>query len=53
MKIKTQHWAPPIPHRQYDWTAVLDDYDYGDPIGTGKTEKEAIQDLTEQLELGK
>jgi len=33
------------------WIAVDDDthYDAGDPIGMGKTEQEAIEDLQEQL----
>lgn len=53
MKIKTHYDPPPIPLRQFDWTAI-DDETYGgepsDPIGRGATEKEAIDDLLEQLE---
>lgn len=49
-KIKTSYWAKPIPMRQFDWEAVLDDYEGGDPIGHGRTEQEAIKDLKMQLE---
>lgn len=51
MKIVTSYWAKPIPYRHADWSAVTDNYEGGDPIGYGKTEAEAIADLTEQLEL--
>lgn len=51
MKIKTTHVHPPIPHRQYDWSATTEDYDGTGPIGWGPTEIEAIDDLKEQLEL--
>lgn len=49
MNIKTDYWAKPIPDRQYDWTAVLDGYDAGDPIGYGATEADAIKELMEQV----
>ena len=39
---------PPIPVRKFDWQATRGDYDEGDPIGHGETEKEAILDLLEQ-----
>jgi hypothetical protein len=44
-KIKTSHICPPIPCRDYDWEAVRQSYDEGDPIGYGKTKREAIMDL--------
>jgi hypothetical protein len=52
MNIKTEHWPPPIPLRQYDWSA-WDDSTYdgpGCPVGYGPTEETAIADLREQLE---
>jgi hypothetical protein len=52
MKIRTEHVFPPIPVRQFDWSAVDDDtYDgHGSPIGYGRTEQEAVADLLEQME---
>lgn len=49
-KIRTEYVHPPIPDRSNDWSAVFDGYEGGDPIGWGATEKEAIQDLIEQVE---
>lgn len=43
--------TPYTTRRRYDWVAVDDD-DYhwiGDPMGIGRTEAEAIEDLQEQL----
>ena len=54
MKIITRYVYPPIPVRQFDWSAVTDDYDGAEdshcPIGYGATEAEAIADLKQQLE---
>tara|TARA_R110002167_G_scaffold181421_3_gene381725 strand:+ start:1029 stop:1187 length:159 start_codon:yes stop_codon:yes gene_type:complete len=50
MKIITEFIYPPIPNRNYDWSAVTDSYDEDDPIGYGKTEQEAIEDLKKQLQ---
>jgi hypothetical protein len=50
MKIRTSFEHPPIPIRDFDWSAVTDDYEPGHPIGRGATEAEAIADLKEQLE---
>ena len=44
-KILTTHLDLPIPIRNYDWEAVRADYDEGDLIGYGKTEKEAVKAL--------
>jgi len=44
-KINTNYDYPPIPIRDYDWSATREDYDEGDLIGTGKTEQDAINDL--------
>ncbi len=50
MKIVTQNIYPPIPLRQFDWSAVTDNYEPGCPIGYGRTEQEAVADLVEQIE---
>jgi hypothetical protein len=55
MKIITQHIFPPIPSRNFDWSAVTDDYDGApdapvQPIGFGPTEQVAIDNLKEQLQ---
>lgn len=50
MKIITSHMPPPIPIRDFDWTAYVDgEYDIGQPLGEGKTEADAIADLLEKL----
>ena len=48
--IITNHDCPPIPIREYDWSAFRQDWDDGDLIGYGRTEQEAIDDLLEQEE---
>lgn len=52
MKIRTSYVYPPIPIRDFDWSAVDDDtYDgEGCPIGFGRTEEDAIADLLAQIE---
>lgn len=52
MKIRTDYDPKPIPGRQFDWSAIDDDtYDgEGCPIGYGRTEQEAIDDLKQQIE---
>lgn len=53
MKIRTEFVHPPIPDRQYDWSAIDDEtYDEGGKVGFGRTETEAVADLKEQLEEG-
>lgn len=49
--IQTNHICPPIPIRDFDWSAVSDSYEGGDPIGYGRTQQEAIDNLFELLEL--
>lgn len=49
-KIITNFVDPPIPIRQFDWSAVRACYDEGDPVGRGATEAEAIADLLESEE---
>jgi hypothetical protein len=56
-KIETDFVYPPIPDRNFDWSATLDGYD-GAPdsmgprslIGRGPTEVSAIAHLLEQLD---
>ena len=54
-KIRTSFVYPPIPDRRFDWQAVYDDYDGAEDsgnrgeIGYGRTEAEAIADLTENF----
>jgi hypothetical protein len=58
--IRTNHDYPPIPVRDMDWSAIDDDtYDVDCdedgffsrcPVGRGRTEQEAIDDLLDQLE---
>lgn len=49
-KIITRYDPPPIPIREFDWSAVTDDYEPGHPIGWGSTEKEAVRDLKKLIE---
>lgn len=44
-KIRTDNIFPPIPDRRFDWQAVFEDYEPGGPIGYGRTEQAAIDDL--------
>ena len=48
-KIITEFVYPPIPLRDWDWSATLDGYEPGDPIGRGPSEAAAIADLQEQI----
>lgn len=50
-RIVTHFDYPPIPLRQFDWSAARDSYDEGDPIGHGATEQEAIDDLLAEEEM--
>ncbi len=43
--IVTSYDPKPIPTRAFDWCAVFDGYDGGDPIGFGATEEAAIAEL--------
>lgn len=54
IRVRTHYDYPPIPVRQFDWSAINDDtYDGADdsscPVGHGATEQDAIYDLLEQL----
>lgn len=48
-KILTKYEPPPIPLRQFDWSATFEDYDLASPIGHGRTEQDAIDDLVLQI----
>jgi len=50
-QIITSYECPPIPSREYDWSASREDWDWGDLIGYGPTEQDAIDDLLEQEEF--
>jgi hypothetical protein len=57
MKIRTDYDPKPIPIRSFDWCAIDEDTYDGAPdsgnrhqIGYGRTEAEAIADLTAILE---
>ena len=50
-KIITKAIYPPIPDNNHDWEAYYEDWDIGDPIGYGKTEQEAINDLKEKKRI--
>jgi hypothetical protein len=46
-RIITAHYQPPIPLRQFDWTAVREGREDG-PVGEGRTEAEAVENLMER-----
>ncbi|CAB4164207.1 hypothetical protein UFOVP826_10 [uncultured Caudovirales phage] len=48
-KIRTNFVNPPLPTRIMDWNAWEDGEEESGPIGYGKTEQEAIDDLKVQL----
>lgn len=50
MIIRTLYIYPPIPDRRFDWSAVTDNYEPNMPIGYGRTEAEAIEDLKQLME---
>ena len=47
-KIITSNECPPIPVRDYDWSALREDGDEDEPIGYGRTEQDAIDDLLDK-----
>lgn len=57
-RIRTEHVKPPIPTRDYDYSAVLaDEYDGApdaghQPQGWGSTEQGAVDDLLQQIDEG-
>ena len=49
-KIITSYDHPPIPMRQFDWSAHYEGHEESGPYGHGHTEQAAISDLTENYE---
>lgn len=49
-RIVTSWIFPPIPTRRFDWSATLEDYEPGAPMGCGATEDLAIVDLMSQVD---
>ena len=47
-EILVEYVNPPIPDRRFDYCATWDDYEPGDAQGWGRTESEAISNLTEE-----
>jgi hypothetical protein len=45
MNTVTTFVNPPIPVRDFDWSATLEGYEGGDPIAYGRTEQAAIYAL--------
>ena len=43
--IETYYHPKPVPSTMFDWEAIRDGYDAGDPIGYGSTEEQAIKEL--------
>jgi len=50
MPIVIRYDPKPISNREFDWSAVPENYDLGSPIGYGRTKQEAVDDLLDQLE---
>jgi hypothetical protein len=51
VKIVVHYWMKPIPMRNADWEATLDNYEPGHPIGFGATQEDAVEDLRVVYEL--
>jgi hypothetical protein len=49
--IVTEKISPPIPIRNYDWTAWIDGDEETGSCGYGENEKDAIKDLLEEMLL--
>lgn len=43
--IVVDYIHPPIPNRNFDYTAYFDGYEPGDAIGYGPTAEDAVRDL--------
>ena len=51
LQIETRYWRKPIPTDSHDWEAGKVDWDFGDSMGFGRTEREAILDLMEWFKM--
>jgi hypothetical protein len=49
MTVRTERICPPIPTRQYDWSAWVDGEEEQCSTAYGPTEAEALRNLAEQL----
>jgi len=49
--IRVTYDRKPIPTKRYDWSAVRDGYDEGDPVGFGATAADAIANLKDEEEF--
>jgi hypothetical protein len=49
LRINFSYDCPPIADRRWDYSATVDGYEPGDPVGHGATKDEAKLDLLEQL----
>lgn len=47
--IETRYDPPPIPTNNFDWCAITENYEPGQPMGHGPTEADAVMDLYIQL----
>ena len=47
--INISYVHPPIPLRDFDYSATFEGYEGGDAIGYGKTPDDAVRDLQEQV----
>jgi hypothetical protein len=50
MNIITSQTGNPTPNRDWDYSATLDGYEGGEPIGYGATPELATAELLEQIE---
>lgn len=48
-RIVTEFVYPPIPIRNFDWCAIPEGYEPSDPMGYGRTEQDAIDELIDLL----
>ena len=48
--INVEYIHPPVPSRQFDYSATLDGYEPGDPIGFGPTPEAARDALQGRLD---
>lgn len=50
LNIRTEYWRKPIPTNKYDWEAWEDGTEETGPVGYGRTEDAAVEDLLEQID---
>lgn len=48
-KVSVSHVAPPVPSRDFDYQARVDDYEDDSPVGHGRTPGAALVELIESL----